>query len=81
MRRRERLWSGFVVVVISIVFAGWLSLLPWAARMVPDPWNWLSIMGWAVVLLPVLMFIAVVILRRLERRFLPESDRELGLES
>ena len=80
MRRRQRIWSAFVIIVIAAVFLGWLSLLPWVLH-VPEPWNWVTIFGWALVLLPGLIFIAVVILRWLERRVLPATDRELAAES
>lgn len=77
-RHRSRTWKIFTLIIIGAVFLGWLSLAPWAVR-VPDPWNWLSIAGWFL-LLPVLMFITIVILRPLERRFL-RGHLGLSLES
>jgi hypothetical protein len=73
-KRIERLWSIFTAVAIGLAFLGWLALMPLALK-TPAPWGWLTGLVWLFSLGGIL-FIVVVILRRLER-LLPREFRAL----
>jgi len=78
-RLRNRVWSIFVYIVIGVIAFVWISSLFFIARDIPPPWGWLAVLGW-VFAGPLLLYIGVLILRPLERRFLSAADRQLGLE-
>jgi hypothetical protein len=80
-KMRARAWSWFAYVIIGLTFIGWLALAPYFVRSREAAWQWLTSLIWFVVLLPAMLFIIALILRRLERLVLPSAERELAGES
>jgi len=78
----HRIWGVFCFVVIAVVMLGWalaLNRLYWSI-----PHDTLSVaIGVSVWLLslPVVLTLAVIVLRFMERLFVSSSDRELRQES